>query len=119
MKMGRLLVCMMIYTLHNCGGIFKYVFVFSFSFYRLTVDKDQCLKWISFHIVSHHFTSGLIKAKSQPPLPCILCWLELDFFHKKFRMAQGMEEEYCGLHDKGQIYLFFLTFLCHNVIWNY
>jgi len=41
MKMGRLLICMMIYTLHNCGGIFKYVFVFSFSFYALTVEKDQ------------------------------------------------------------------------------
>ena len=35
------LVTMMIYTLDNCGGIFKYVFVFSFIFYRLTVEKDQ------------------------------------------------------------------------------
>src|SRR5882724_6548084 len=97
MKMGRLLACMMIYTLDSCGRIFKYVlFSHSASMHSL-LGRIKCLKWIIFHIVSCHFISGLIKAKFQPPLPCILCWLELDFFHKKFGMAQGMEEAYCWL----------------------
>jgi len=102
------------YTL--CTIVVGYPSMFLFS-HSASIDsllrRIKCLRWISFRIVSCHFISGPIKAKSQPPLPCILCWLELAFFHKKFGMAQGMEEEYCWLTWQRSVILIFLIFLCH------
>jgi len=112
MKMGRQLVCMMIYTLHNCGGYPSMFFVFSFSFYRLTVEKDQMPEVDKLPHCFLPLNFWTDKGKVSTTTTCILCWLELAFFHKKFGWLREWRRSTVGLHDKGQLYLF-LTFLFH------
>jgi len=94
----------------QCGGIFKYVFVFSFSFYRLTVEKDQMPevdKLLHCSLPLHFWTNkqSLNHTTMHPMrLERISSTRNLD--------GSGNGGEYCWIHDKGQ-YNYFLTLLCH------
>jgi len=65
------------------------------------------------HCFLCHLISGLIKAKSQPPLPMHLCLARAGFFHKEIReWLREWRRSTVGLQDKSVI-LIFLTFLFH------
>jgi len=81
-------------------------FVFSFSFYRLTVEKDQMPEVDKLPHCFLPLISDAIKAKSQHHYHASML-ARAGFLPQEIRDGSGMEESTVGLHDKGQLYLFF------------
>jgi hypothetical protein len=68
--------------------------VLTSSFYSHTLERINCLIFLTFLIVSCHFISGWIKVKFQAQSQCIQSCFDLDFSHKRYGMAQVMEVEH-------------------------